>query len=150
MTHGEQGWEFALSLLSLFLERRKWFAHVALLKRATRAKLADCSFHFFVHKSDLLFLRMGKLNTGIKNVFHTFWLCFYEKRANALHKKRVKSDLLFFKERCARKTKEWWCEGSWKCGVHSEVVFLEEMWQLTADVAGQCYSICGLWRLIHC
>ena len=32
-------------------------------------------------KSDLLFLRVGKLKTGLKNWYYTFWLCFYKKRA---------------------------------------------------------------------
>ena len=69
------------------------FALVALLKRAIRshrseelAKWADRFFTFSntraIHslwKSDLLFLRVGKLNTGLKNLYHTFWLCFKKK-----------------------------------------------------------------------
>ena len=79
------------------------FALVALLKRAIRshrseelAKWADRFFTFSntraIHslwKSDLLFLRVGKLNTGLKNLYHTFWLCLYKKKSE-------KSDSSFF------------------------------------------------------
>ena len=50
-----QGWEFALSLFALF------------------------TFSNTSHKSDLLFLRVGKLKTGLKNVYHIFLHCFYKK-----------------------------------------------------------------------
>ena len=87
---------------------------------------------------------MGKLNTGIKNVFHTFWLCFYEKRANALHKKRVKSDLLFLKSYSHEKPK------SDDAKAHENVVFIarwcswrrcgssQQTWLVSATVYVDC------------
>ena len=47
-----------------------------------------------------LFLSMGKLKTRFKNLYETFWLCFYkkQKRANALFK-RAKRAIHSFKKR---------------------------------------------------
>ena len=64
----------------------------SLLKKKTRAKWADHSFHLIKRKGDLLFMtegfdlfrrgysfKEGKLKTGLTNLYYTFWLCFLLK-----------------------------------------------------------------------
>ena len=97
-----QGWEFALSLFAL---------DTLYLKRVIRAKWADGSFHFFEHKSDLLFMkeqfalfRSGLcfflkkiLKTGLKIYMKQFYFAFIKKpkkvtRANCSRCSFKKSD----------------------------------------------------------
>ena len=98
-----QGWEFALSLFALDT--------LYLKKRVIRAKWADGSFHFFEHKSDLLFMKeqfalfksglcffLKKiLKTGLKIYMKQFYFAFINKpkkvtRANCSRCSFKKSD----------------------------------------------------------
>ena len=53
----EKEWQEWIALVSLYKRTTEAIRSVALFKRATRAKWVDCSFHFFGHKSDLLFMK---------------------------------------------------------------------------------------------
>ena len=65
---------------------------------------------FTLFKDDSLFLRVGKLKTGLKNLYHTFWLRYYNNKREwiALFKraKRAICSFLSKNEWFSQRTKE--------------------------------------------
>ena len=119
-----QSWEFALSLFALLLFALLLFALLlfrsllfcSLIKEQLEQNEWIALFTFsntivicFLRQSDSLFLRVGKLKTGPKNVYHTFWLCLKKNKESAesdsLIEKDRKNDSLFFVKKRAIRTK---------------------------------------------